>query len=77
MRGPDNGLTFIETLIVVAMIAIAARVVVPMVGAVGSMQVRSVADIGKGQNFQWYLTQPLSLNLVISEVLIAVEVGRL
>jgi type II secretion system protein H len=59
-----SGFTLIEILIVVAIIAIAAMVVVPMVGSAASMQIRSAANmiaadmeyaksmaISRGQNF--------------------------
>jgi prepilin-type N-terminal cleavage/methylation domain-containing protein len=45
LRAGDKGFTLIEIMVVVVIIAIAAMVVVPMMGTAGSMQIRSAANI--------------------------------
>jgi prepilin-type N-terminal cleavage/methylation domain-containing protein len=64
LRRPGSGFTLIEVLIIVAIIAIAAMVVVPIVSSAATMQIRSAANmiaadleyaksmaISRGQNF--------------------------
>jgi prepilin-type N-terminal cleavage/methylation domain-containing protein len=42
---PDGGFSFIEILIVIVILAIAAMTVVPMMSSAGSMQIRSAANM--------------------------------